>query len=624
MPHVARPHVTHIEAELKVRGAYELDRHTLIVGRTGSGKSTLINALEFALTGAASDIAGRALVKDEGVLIRLAPNGGPRLFAKATFSDGGVASREIVRTATGKVKKPGSKGAPAPVIPPGMDPDKVFPLRDVLEGLTGAPATARRFLLSQTVDGVTMDDILRLIPTEQHARFKELHSDQLVTASPTDKLLAVLERAKARAAASSKESEVASKLGVTAAAGLPPPPLDKDVEAARAEANAAKIALFKADEDFTKAEAAVAPGAAVPRAEIEHQYASAQQRLANATAAREACVARFLAASTAHDEAKAAYAAAPAPAANDTNRAAAAQTLRWHVKEAADECLVCGTAPGAAAFEARLVMLEQAIAGREAAARLHRELGDAVVRANASVEAAQREGQAARVGLDQATAALEAAKKLYDATAAAPTADPATLMLAAVKAGDACDAAKLRDDAAAAALRELEDRRLQWATASKASTTVARQSDIEGAAYEALTKSCNTVVEQLVVAAVRDFEKKVQLNLPPEYQFGLRLRDGETEVAQYGIMRHGFLNTAMSGGEWAMVISALASACAPKSGPCLIIPPDRALDPITLSAIMQAFLNADGQVIMTSTVMPSHIPLGWTVINRESAPMIAA
>ena len=81
-----------IKSNIKGGVDQELGEKTLIVGPNGIGKSAIINAIELAVGGSASDIVGRAEVKREAELLTLAD--GKRVFAAAEFSHGKAASYE--------------------------------------------------------------------------------------------------------------------------------------------------------------------------------------------------------------------------------------------------------------------------------------------------------------------------------------------------------------------------------------------------------------------------------------------------------------------------------------------------------------------------------------------------
>ena len=112
------------------------------------------------------------------------------------------------------------------------------------------------------------------------------------------------------------------------------------------------------------------------------------------------------------------------------------------------------------------------------------------------------------------------------------------------------------------------------------------------------------------------FVAKVQSFLPKTDTFGMKLRDGEREVVSFGLVRDGFLHTALSGAEWARVVAAMSSACVPAGKYACIVPEERAFDPETLRDVMAALSACHHQVILTSPVKPKKVPQGWVVVER--------
>ena len=63
-------------------------------------------------------------------------------------------------------------------------------------------------------------------------------------------------------------------------------------------------------------------------------------------------------------------------------------------------------------------------------------------------------------------------------------------------------------------------------------------------------------------------------------------------------------------------MAAISSAIVPAGAYGVIIPEERAFDPVTLTTVLTALGSSPHQVVMTSTVMPTAVPVGWTVIRR--------
>ena len=109
--------IKHVHTNAKVGANVDVGEKTLIVGRNGSGKSTIINAIELALTSRVSDIAGRTDVAREADVMQLAPQGAA-LHAEVIFDDGSGASYRV-EGSTAKAKKAVAKR------PIGIDHDEV-------------------------------------------------------------------------------------------------------------------------------------------------------------------------------------------------------------------------------------------------------------------------------------------------------------------------------------------------------------------------------------------------------------------------------------------------------------------------------------------------------------------
>lgn len=202
-------HVTEVESNLKSGVKATLGPKTLIVGPNGAGKSAIINAVELATSGAASDVAGRVMVASDALLRTLVPvasNG----RAWAALDDGTTAEWII---GEGRAARTGASAH--------------FPLRDVYENLLGTPATAQKWLLR--LAGI--NDLPTLV--ESLAR----------------------QTREARAKAKTLRDSATSQ-----AAGLPPEPTAEQIEAAKIrgtadEMKSAEEALCAAEARLVEADA---------------------------------------------------------------------------------------------------------------------------------------------------------------------------------------------------------------------------------------------------------------------------------------------------------------------------------------------------------------------------------
>ncbi len=143
-----------IDGNLKgAPGPVTIGQRTLIAGRTGSGKSTVIERAKFALTGALS-IHGRTSVKGKSFLQTLLPPGEKTLWATVTTGDGTIFRGELGRGAKVKltVQRPGED--PMLLSPDAKSP---FAVADVQSALTSSGANAIRWLSERV--GLSMDDV---------------------------------------------------------------------------------------------------------------------------------------------------------------------------------------------------------------------------------------------------------------------------------------------------------------------------------------------------------------------------------------------------------------------------------------------------------------------------------
>jgi hypothetical protein len=159
--------VREVESSIKNHsGATLLGPKTLIVAGNKEGKSAIVNAIEVALTGTASDVVGRALVKETNRLLSLSRE--DSLFAKVSVSDTAAESlNEVIEWRT-KGKKGGFVAQPGGI----YNPSTVFPLRVVREALAGAVESTRKFFIGFVAGGVTDEDVLKEIPKPHHAAFQ--------------------------------------------------------------------------------------------------------------------------------------------------------------------------------------------------------------------------------------------------------------------------------------------------------------------------------------------------------------------------------------------------------------------------------------------------------------------
>lgn len=217
-------YVKHAEGTVKGLVKVDLAERTLIFGPNWSHKSAIVNTVELALTGAASDVVGRAVVKDAAMLESLGNEIG--VTAAVVLSDGTEVEwrKEVGKKATGPAAKSGAV------------PKALFPLREVREALAGNPQTVRQFFLRLAAGAVTWEEVLARIPSPLHGR---LWSPPGVMPA-VDRLLASLEYAQDRLREARAAAKAQNTVADNAGSGLPPPPSEAELDRARTDLGAKK------------------------------------------------------------------------------------------------------------------------------------------------------------------------------------------------------------------------------------------------------------------------------------------------------------------------------------------------------------------------------------------------
>jgi energy-coupling factor transporter ATP-binding protein EcfA2 len=553
-------HIVGVKGNVKKGCDVELGAKTLVVGPNGSGKSTIVNTVELALTGRASDIAGRVDVAREVDVMSLAQNGAKELEALATFDDGVVAAYRTSGSTAKAKKATGDK-------PSDRCHADVLPIRSLREAVLGSPQTARKYLLAKASGDLTLDDVRSLVPSHLRETLEKVLGTLPRDILPADALVAALEAAGAGARSLTAEAKAAKGAAALVTGGANAPPTDSEIKAAKKAASEAQkrlVEVMAAQQAFDG-------------------MGRTAERLETARAEAERLIALFQERQTQLD-------ALEKPSDNDANLARVSSVCELSID--AGECLVCGGAlvgPIRANHEAIAEYRKQSAAARAAYA-------EAESLANKARAAAER-----AIGDVEALEASAAdAEKVVDGDR-----DPL----------ESVEEARKAQEAAAAHLTELQTRAAAWQTAQTAQKT-ALDAERQAGEWAELKGALDLAMGALLVKALESFVARVQANLPVGDVFDLRLRDGEREVVQFGLVRGGHLHTALSGAEWARVMAALAAACVTEGQYACVIPEERAFDPATLCEVMTALGESPHQVILTSPVGPTSVPSGWTVIQR--------
>jgi hypothetical protein len=204
----SRSYVSKVEASVKGAVVAQLGRKTLILGRNGAGKSQILNSIEVAGSGRASDVAGRATLAKDADLFMLAPPGADKVWAVAKFSGGGDATWTLE-----KGKR--AKRAGTPIF---------FPLRDVQDALLGSPETCRKWILQHGAPIDWTTQVIPLIPASLRTRLAGDVGGTL-RAPAAERLVFALEGSRAR----TRESNAAARVARAVTPPPQPPPTDQDI-----------------------------------------------------------------------------------------------------------------------------------------------------------------------------------------------------------------------------------------------------------------------------------------------------------------------------------------------------------------------------------------------------------
>jgi hypothetical protein len=217
-------HVSHVSGNLKGGVDAELGEKTIIVGVNGAGKSRILNTLELALLGFASDIVGRAEVRREADLVTLTDD--DSLSVSATLSDGRVAQWSTERTETGAKRAKHVK----PI-------NVTFPVSEVRSALAGSVETARKWLLSRVALDVSREDVTKWLSSEEAERYTAI-AGEIQESTEVDVLLGVAAAVGAKVRQSKAEIKATETGCEKMAADLSPEPVQSQLDAAEKEASA--------------------------------------------------------------------------------------------------------------------------------------------------------------------------------------------------------------------------------------------------------------------------------------------------------------------------------------------------------------------------------------------------
>ena len=562
-----RPYVEHVYSNLKSprpngdAWGIDLGQKTLLVGSNTSHKSTIVQAVELAISGSADDIIGRSIVSDAALLLTLAP--GDELGVTAKFSDGSVANYNA-RREEGKVKRPQHDG-------PGA---KSLVHRSVAAALSGSSTTARKAFLEWSSGDVKREDILACLPAALHGKYKDIAQHRGRDLSETKTLIEVLNYANSRSRETSKEIKGAELILESIGDSVDAMPSDETMDKMR-------FAVSEAREILDASIRATNSGMTQEEKEAE------LNRLAEQYNAWERNVV------TSEQQKKDLLGQLPQ---KGENVDAAISIVDVAVKHNLEQCPVCSSHVGLSHLTTCQAFYQNQVQQWE---QQSQSILDKIATLDESIKSSTGNMQAVQVEIERVR---EIAVRSKDGRAIP------------------VNEAQLRLEVAMDALGKMEIVRERWNDLTNAQNRIKSLAE-DHDSYRALRIACEKAVGDLLSEQTRTFTELVQKYLPEHWVFKIELMDGDREVFRMGFERDGRLHCALSGAEWATVITAVGMAVASQLGdsePAVLVPYDRAWDTRTLSAVMRGFLNFEGQVIIASTVRPmGRPPKGWTIIDMD-------
>jgi DNA repair exonuclease SbcCD ATPase subunit len=620
-------YVERVVGNVKGGADVKIGRCTLISGPNGSGKSTIVNIIELALMGFASDIVGRPEVRKGADLITLAPEE-ENLTAEVYTSENDRASFTVERNGPGKTREPVHVGL--------LDVAVVWPIREAVSALRGSAATARSFVLRHSGLNIDEASILARFGDEETRNLyvilaRGVQAQAGGTADPVDTLLGVQEEAKATERAIKAKAKGAKEVIEQTSANLTVDYSADDEKSAQDEINrlSEKLAEYRVDRKALQSPPAPAPVAAPavrPLGPTKAQLAEALNKL-NVIITKNSATLTALGEEYGQIEAVLAETAPTRTISPEQVEGviAADSAYAYHQKQTTlNQCVVCWQPwqPGVEVLAARrqqfsgvLTAYREQEQGIEA---WNKQAQAAVPRKARLLEDAQRisadneEKQRAYAGVWQQY-------NDFVEPVVEPPAEPPPPVVAPdfteIDGHISRTTAELEE--ARRKLASIQQIRTSWGLVRKAQKQVI-EAKREADAAKNLGEQAGLIADALLSQGRAGFVARVQAFLPQNDKFDVVLKDGKRAVCLFGFRREGVLHTALSGAEWARLTIALGAAIIPTEGKVLAIltPEERAFDPDTLGAVMEALKAAPGQVILTSPVAPPHPVEGWTTLVR--------
>ena len=582
------PRPTFVSFNFKTEGGttcrFALTGKNFIVGPNGSGKSAIAQAVGLSVSGAADDVAGRAVTSDPGLLLGMAHQrgfDGNMVFAKTELSNGETCQWDTVRDGA-RIKTP-VHVRPRWVVPHAAKQHSPhFPVREVREVLTASPKKARERFLSWVcadLDDATVNAAMGSSIDAYEALIAGCDDmapvDKLTFAvAGADKQMRTL-NADARANAAQKAS-IGQQVGARVT--------DEQVLAARDRVTQ----LESLYEDAVRASAGV--GADEQREQLQEQLTALREATAGAAAEVQNLRRQVEELSVAENS-------------EEEGSLGALSALQWAQTEGFDACPICSSTVGVAHLSACQTFYASKVTEYEDARHQEKTVRTAVAAAVYNQGTLQRQVEASETALARLPVAAGSTSEVPLETIRENLANERALQTQLIRQADL------------------------WAQMDQASAR-ALQASVDAEDIRTVKILAQKAVTVILSEKTDAFCTKVSGHLPKGWDFGVIVAEDNRDVFYYGLYTGEgdgrYLKVGLSEAQRVTVLVALCSALdemVPTSL-SIIIAEDRGWDADTVGTALGAFLSCPQTVFVTSTVMPAAEALaGWNVIDLSAVPL---
>lgn len=558
--------------------SHDLKKKNLIVGPNGSGKSAVVQAVALAVSGAAEEVAGRAITSDPSLLMTLAHqhgHDGGVVFARVNLSNGEHCQWETKRD-EGRIKTP-MHIKPRWVVPHNSKQHSPhFPLREVREVLTGSAKKARQRFLTWVCSDLE-DDVVEAALGDSLEVYKSLSlgAEDLVA---VDRLTHTIDAADKMARKYRSDSKAQAAMRDTLLGEVGAKPTEAKVLAAR-------DAVREAQELHEANLQASGSTESDKRRELLHsllgQLRAEEQRLLSDMKDAETTLKRLDDLETLESR----------------GSVGALRALEWAIDVDSDGCPICSSPVGNAHLQACHGFYKDKVKGIDTKMTHKRQLEATLSYLSDTLTGAREQIDVYEHELNELPASVPSSSN--------------------VSVDDTRDALA----AAQATLNSLNDARSKWETLTTAKRLVVENADA-AEKFSKYKSRAQKVVSRLLEEQVDSFCEKVTAYLPTGWEFGVMVTDNGRDSFYYGLYEgkgaDRYLKVGLSEAQRVTVTIAMCAVLddmmpLPLS---ILAPEDRGWDAETLGQVMVAMKDLPQTVMLTSTVMPDATHLkGWNVID---------